>query len=271
MPEPLRCVVTGGSLGIGAAITRGLLERGASVVVGCRDVSRAAGLAPIGTENRLTAERLDVSDPAEVRQFSQRLFARWDHLDVLINNAGASFPTYRESVDGYELSFATNVRGGFLLTRALLPLLKTASGRVVHVGSAAQYLRPLRTEQLPRKSGFYRHEWVYAHSKRAQFEMSEAWAARLEGVTSVCAHPGVVATPGVADAFPRYHRMLGKMLPRPEAGADTALWLATEKEAAGLNGGLWWNRKRQPADLVSWTRSDPAERAKLWKLLERCP
>ena len=272
-----RCVVTGGSLGVGAAITRGLLAQGAEVVVACRDVARAEALrptlAPADAQPRLHLERLDVSSLAEVRSFAARLASRWPRLDALVNNAGASFALRRLSADGHELTFATNVLGGFALTRALRPLLRNAEGegRVVHVGSAAQYLRGLRTERLLDVRGLYQHELVYAHTKRAQFELSERWADVLdeEGITSTCTHPGVVSTPGVADAFPLYAKAIGPWLPAVEDGADTALWLASSREVAGRTGGLWWRRERQPADVVPWTRTPASERERLWRTCER--
>jgi len=271
-----RFVVTGGSLGIGAEITRGLLERGAEVLVACRDVARAEArrreLVIDGGE-RLTIVRLDVSSLAEVHAFAAGLAERWPRLDGLIHNAGASFPRRRLSVDGHELTFATNVLGGFALTRALRPLLREAggSGRVVHVGSAAQYVCPLRSARLLAVRGVYMHERVYAHSKRAMFELSERWAEELdeEGITSTCCHPGLVATPGVADAFPRYFRAVGPLLPGAEVGADTAIWLASSPAVAGSTGGLWWRRARRPTDVVPWTRGSAAEREALWRLCER--
>lgn len=272
-----RCVVTGGSLGLGAAITRGLLARGAEVLVACRDVARAEQLrptlAPPDAQARLRIERLDVSSLAEVRAFAETLASRWPRLDVLVNNAGASFPLRRLSVDGHELTFATNALGGFVLTRALRPLLRNAEGegRIVHVGSAAQYLRALRTDRLLDLRGLYQHELVYAHTKRAQFELSERWAEVLdeEGITSTCAHPGVVSTPGVSEAFPRYAKVVGPWLPAVQEGADTAVWLATSREASGRTGGLWWRRERQPADLLPWTRTPTSERERLWRTCER--
>lgn len=272
-----RFVVTGGSLGIGAAIARGLLARGAEVLVACRDTARAEArrreLADRDSDARLTIARLDVASLAEVHAFAAALAGRWPRLDGLIHNAGASFPRRRLSADGHERTFATNALGGFALTRALRPLLRRAggAGRVVHVGSAAQYLCPLRSERLLAVRGVYSHELVYAHSKRAQFELSERWAETLdeEGVTSTCCHPGLVATPGVTDAFPRYARMVGPLLPAADVGADTAIWLAASPAAAGSTGGLWWRRARQPADLVPWTRTASAEREALWRLCER--
>jgi NAD(P)-dependent dehydrogenase (short-subunit alcohol dehydrogenase family) len=272
-----RCVVTGGSLGIGAAITRGLLVLGAEVTVACRDVARARQahdeLAPAEARARLSFERLDVSNLAEVRAFADRLRARWSRLDVLVNNAGASYAVRRLSADGHELTFATNVLGPFALTRALRPLLRRAEGRarIVHVGSLAQYLCRLHTARLIDLRAPYLHGPVYAHSKRAQFELSERWAEVLdeEGITSTCAHPGLVATPGVREAFPLYYRVFGGVLWTADAGADTAVWLASSAAVAGVTGGLWWMRAPQPADVLPFTRAPTRERDRLWDLCAR--
>jgi len=261
-----RCIVTGGSLGIGAAIARGLAARGAQVIIACRDVvrgerTRAAIAASTGA--RVTVERLDVSRLDEIDAFA----AAAGPVDVLVNNAGASFPEPRRSADGLELSFATNALGGFALVRALRPKLRPGA-RVIHVGSIAQYLVRLRTDELFRDRGRYRHELAYARSKRAQFELSERWAAELapDGIRSACVHPGLVSTPGAASAFPRYHRLVGRLLPDPSRGAATALWLAG---GAGASGGLWFANARQPADLLPWTRTPAEERERLWRACER--
>jgi NAD(P)-dependent dehydrogenase (short-subunit alcohol dehydrogenase family) len=257
-------VVTGGSLGIGAAITRALLGRGYTVIVGCRSPERARGLGA----GRLEVEKLDVSDVGSVRAFAARIAARHSRIDVLVNNAGASFQELRRNAAGLELTFATNVQGDYAVTDALRPLLRNADGRgrVVHVGSAAQYLLPLQTSALLSATGPYIHGAIYAHTKRAQYELSEAMAERLDadGITSTCAHPGLVATPGVAEAFPTWSRVAGRVLPSPEEGADTAVWLATAPEIAGSTGGFWWRRTRQPADVVPWTRARRGERSRLW-------
>lgn len=272
-----RCVVTGGSVGIGAAIVRGLLARGADVVVACRDTGRAEAnrhdLLAGGAGARLTVERLDVSSMSEVRAFAARITARWPSLDVLVNNAGVSLPVRRLSAEGHELTFATNVLGGFALTRALRPLLRRAEGRarIVHVGSIAQYLARLRTLRLLDLRGPYVHELVYAHTKRAQFELSERWAEVLDddGISSTCAHPGLVKTPGVVEAFPRYARLAGDLLPSADEGAETVVWLASSPQVAGMTGGFWWRRARQPSEIFPFAGASEAERDRLWSTCER--
>jgi NAD(P)-dependent dehydrogenase (short-subunit alcohol dehydrogenase family) len=266
------CVVTGGSRGIGQGVVCGLVARGATVVVACRDV--AVGEAVHGTfaPGRVAVERLDVSSLAEVRVFARRIGERYGRLDVLVNNAAATFARPERSVDGLELAFATNVLGAFVLTRELMPLLRaTSPARVVHLGSSAQYLRRLDVDALLDPPRPYVGELVYAHTKRAVAELSRRWAERLaeHGVVSNCVNPGLARTPGVRRDYPVYHRLTGRMLRTIDQGADTALWLAVSRAGARHTGGFWFDRERQPEHVVPWTRARPEETDRLWAVCER--
>jgi NAD(P)-dependent dehydrogenase (short-subunit alcohol dehydrogenase family) len=270
------CVVTGGSRGIGLAIARALAVRGATVTILCRDGTRGAEARDAidaecrgaGTAGRAYVEPVDVASVGAVRDFVARFRTRFARLDVLVNNAGAFFASRRRSADGLELTFATNVLGGFHLTHALFPLLSAAApARVIHMGSAAQYFRALDVDELLSNDRPYLGEWVYAHSKRALCELNERWAAHLcrAGVTSNCTHPGLVATPGVEHGFPLYNRLFGRLLRDLDQGADTAVWLATSRAAAGVTGKLWFDRAAQPSHLLPFTRCRPAEVDRLWE------
>ncbi len=268
------CVVTGGSQGIGLGITHGLASRGATVIVVCRDARRGElarqGLAG---RDRVVVESADVSSVASVRDLADRIADRTDRVDVLVNNAGAVFDAPARSVDGHELTFATNVLGAFHLTALLAPLLRAAApSRVVHVGSAAQYTQRLDVDALLRVAWPWVGAVAYARSKRALAELSARWAERLAtSVTSNCMHPGLTATPGTSRSFPRYHRALSSALRDVDQGADTALWLAASPAAAGVNGGAFFDRVARPLDVVAWTRSDPREVDRLWdECASRC-
>jgi NAD(P)-dependent dehydrogenase (short-subunit alcohol dehydrogenase family) len=270
------CVVTGGSEGLGYGIASALAARRATVVVVCRNVERGEAarrsIAEACGADRADIEHADISSVRAVHDLAERIGARYGRVDVLVNNAGAVFDTRRCSLDGLELTFATNVLGGFALTRALVPLLRVAAqSRVVHVGSAAQYMRRLDPEALLTPRGAYAGELVYAHTKRAVCELSARWAERLapERITSNVMHPGLTATPGVARAFPVYQRAVGRALRTLEQGADTAVWLAVAGEAAGETGGFWLDRARQQEHVVPWTKVAADVVDRLWAECER--
>src|ERR1700733_14199298 len=137
-------LVTGANTGIGKEIARDLARLNARVLLACRSEERGqAALDEIvaDTGNHKTELRLlDVSSRASVLAFAKELRAREPELHILVNNAGVWLDERRTSVDGVELTWATNVLGVHLMTRELLPLLERggrpgASARIVNVAS----------------------------------------------------------------------------------------------------------------------------------------
>jgi NAD(P)-dependent dehydrogenase (short-subunit alcohol dehydrogenase family) len=263
-------VVTGASRGLGHAIARGLACRGATVVMVSRDPTRAeAARRAVEAEARgaeIALEIADLSSVEAVHALAERVAARWTRVHGLINNAGLSLFERRDSVDGHELTFATNVLGGFVLTSLLTPLLaRAAPARVIHMTSAAIYTQRLDTSALLTARP-YHGALQYARTKRAQVELNTIWVPILaaHGITSTCVHPGLARTPGVEEGFPIYNRLAGPLLRDADQGADTALWLAASPSAAGRTGELWFDRAPRPAHVVPWTESPRAEAERLF-------
>ncbi len=129
-------LVTGASAGIGAATAEALHRQGFRLILGARRVERLERLA-----ERLDARfhTLDVTDPASVRKF----VARIDHLDLLVNNAGAAFgkdSIERAVEERWREMFELNVMGVLRMTRSLLPALRASGdGHVINVGSIAGF------------------------------------------------------------------------------------------------------------------------------------
>src|ERR1017187_6619808 len=136
------CVVTGASSGIGKATALALARRGARVVLICRNKQKGEDAA---REIQALAGReasdlmiADLSVQQQVRAVAAEYNNKYKQLDVLINNAGATFPKRVESPDGMEMTLAVNHLAPFLLTNLLLDRLKmTANSRVVNVNSDA--------------------------------------------------------------------------------------------------------------------------------------
>lgn len=134
-------LVTGASGGIGAETARALAAHGATVTLACRDTVRGEAVAARIREATAGAtvhvEALDLLDLASVRACAARVLARGGPLHVLINNAGVMACPLARSPDGWELQFATNHMGHFLLTSLLRPALYAETpARVVCVSSA---------------------------------------------------------------------------------------------------------------------------------------
>jgi NAD(P)-dependent dehydrogenase (short-subunit alcohol dehydrogenase family) len=267
------CVVTGGTAGIGLGIARGLAALGATIVVVGRDPARGEAavreIAAAGGGRRVALELADLAGVDAAHALADRLLAHHDRVDVLVNNAGVSLWELSTSPDGLERTFATNVLGGFVLTRRLLPaLLRAPRARVLHMTSAALYAGRLDVRALlSTDTRSYDPAARYANTKRAQVELSALWARALapSSVTSSCVHPGLAATPGVAANFPLYHRLFGPMLRDAAGGADTAVWLAASPTVTGRTGELWFDRAPRPLHIVPWTRAPRGEAQRLWQ------
>ncbi|HWP42199.1 MAG TPA: SDR family oxidoreductase [Blastocatellia bacterium] len=139
-----RCaIVTGGTRGIGRAITFALLERGASVLLCSRsagDVARAVDELGKRHEGRVFGVECDVSDSAQVDALFREAVRRLGRIDILINNAGRGSESYVEDMgDGEWLSvLGTNLSGVFYCCRAAVPLMKRAGGGyIINIGSLA--------------------------------------------------------------------------------------------------------------------------------------
>jgi len=241
-------LVTGATGGIGKEIARGLAKAGGRVIIGARNADKGAAVREEIVKDAAGAQvevrRLDVSSQASIRAFVERFDV--EQLDILVNNAGAWFSDRRQSVDGYELTFATNVLGPHLLTKLLLPKLR---GRIVNIvsGLAANYDAGDLMFDTRKYDGFK----VYAQSKQALRMLTWGLAARLDGkgVTVNAAAPGFVKTDFNQNAHGFTASMINVMVKMfgatPAKGADTPLWVATAPELDGVTGKYFDGRKEK--------------------------
>jgi NAD(P)-dependent dehydrogenase (short-subunit alcohol dehydrogenase family) len=266
-------VVTGPTSGIGAEIALQLAGLGAHVVLACRDADKgAATLAAIREKTgsrQLSVLLVDTSSQASIRQFARELESKYGRLDVLVNNGGVNLRKRQLSVDGIECVFATNVLGYDLLTRELLGLLRAqAPSRVVNVASTFAGNLDLDDLEFTRRA--YDPVKAYQQSKACDRLLTWAFARRFEGsgVTFNAMCPGLVQTGLYRDTAPPLRLMLkviGAFHGRSvQQGADTAVWLASAPEVAGVSGKLFELRKEIPCQFRKLDDED-----RLWRECER--
>lgn len=275
-------LVTGASSGVGLAAAEGFARLGAGVRLLVRDerrgeASRAEVVARSGNDD-VRVDLCDLSDLGAVRRLAQRLCQELGRLDVLVNNAGALVNERTLSVDGIELTFATNVVGPFLLTNLLVPLLtkgslakKGSPTRIVNVSSGGMYTQRIHLDDLQMSEEEFDGPTAYARSKRAEVMLTEVWAQRLRetGVVVHAMHPGWVDTPGLRSSLPRFHRVTKPLLRTPMQGADTIVWLGAAAEPGRSSGRFWHDRRQRPTHLLPWTKETLGERERLWAECER--
>ena len=198
-------VITGGNTGIGLETAVDLAKRNARVILGCRSVERGERAAVevrkrSGNDNVVFVQ-LDLASLDSVRKFAAKILEEEARVDILINNAGIISGCYKESPDGFELTFAVNHLGHFLLTNLLLTRLKEApAARIVNVG--ARLYKHLKTFDFDH----FNHKdpvrfmgmlnMAYVQSKLANVLFTLGLEKRLKGtkVTVNVLHPGVIRT-----------------------------------------------------------------------------
>ena len=240
------CMVTGANSGIGKATALELAQMGATVVMVCRDRARGEeARSEITTKSRNNAVDLllaDLSSQQSIRQLVGNFQHHYTHLHVLINNAGATFPGRRETVDGLEMTLAVNYLAPFLLTNLLLDVLKaSAPARIVNVSSVTQKSGYIQMDDLQEVKR-YRPMRVYGQSKLAVVLFTYELARRLQGtgVMANCLHPGFVATnfaqSDVGPAVRLLVKLIGSFGASPQEGAKTSIYLASSPDVEGVTG-----------------------------------
>ena len=188
---------------------------------------------------------------------------RYDHLDVLINNAAVFTRQRTITADGYETMFATNHLGPFLLTNLLLERLKAAtSARILTVTAPSTTKIALEDLQAEQKFSAMR---VFGASKACNLLFTYDLAHRLAGttVTVNAFYPGIVKTPLMREA-PAPLRWLNPVFGQsPEPVAQSVVYYASSPEVQGMTG-LLFNKSRQSINSSPYTK-DWAVQQRLWE------
>ncbi|KUO04719.1 SDR family NAD(P)-dependent oxidoreductase [Streptomyces caeruleatus] len=293
-------IVTGASAGLGEITAGELAAAGHHVILACRSPERGEATAERirarTPDARLEVLELDLASLESVRTAAGKLLADTGRppLHGLVCNAGIQVVNgVQQSADGYELTFATNHLGHFLLIRLLVDHIATP-GRIVLVSS--------EVHQGPHKSmGFPAPRWQhpkaladpaqtelgdspkagrvrYATSKLANLYLTYELARRLDGrdITVNAFDPGLMPQTGLDRDWPKwtqrsYHAMapvLVRILPGARSvarsGGDLA-WLATSPDVAGVTGTYFSGRRQRASSPQS---QDASLAAQLWEISE---
>jgi NAD(P)-dependent dehydrogenase (short-subunit alcohol dehydrogenase family) len=278
-----RAIVTGGSSGIGIETARALAGAGAEVTLAVRDTSAGERVAG-EIDGDVRVGRLDLADQSSVRAF----VAGWNGpLHILINNAGVMMlPDLQRSPEGWELQFATNHMGHFVLATGLHEALKAAgTARVVSLSSVGHLLAPVDFDDLHFERRAYDPAIAYAQSKTANVlfavEAHRRWSA--DGITVNAVHPGAILESNLARHIdPAYLEQLRtsgvyryKTL---QQGAATSVLVATWPPLEGQGGHYFEHANEAPVvDAPVTTQGgtgvaayaiDPANAERLWEVSE---
>ncbi|HWO58355.1 MAG TPA: SDR family oxidoreductase [bacterium] len=212
-------LVAGGTGGLGRAVSLAFLAAGAEVIVTYRSESEFAALRESAPPSvSLAGQKVDVTDAAQVGAMVADIVARYGHLDALVNTVGGysgGATLWETAPDVLEQMLALNLRAGFVLTRAVLPvMIKQRRGALVNIAAKAA-LDPAA------RGG------VYAASKAAALAMMDALAKEVRGtgvrVNSVL--PSTIDTEANRRAMPQANHA---KWPKPDEIARVILFLCSD-------------------------------------------
>jgi len=272
-------VITGATSGLGRATALRLAQKGAFVVIVARSNARANEvideIKKKGGKGQFIVA--DLSSMKETKEAAESIAGVIDRLDVLINNAGAHFPKYRETREGFESTLALNYLSPFLLTHHLIEQMKqTASdygeARVINITSI-MHKSPINWDDLNYENTTYHSNIAYYQSKHLLTSFTYYLARKLKetDITVNCIHPGLVKTALIHSdyAFP-----MNLIVPivdffigeSPEQASETPFWLSSSNEAKNINGEYVHHRKIKN----SWppTRDEDAQ-TRLFNVTQR--
>jgi len=273
-------VITGGNTGIGKEAAVALAGRGAQVVITSRNEERGRSareeIADRSGNDSVEVMSLDLASFTSIRSFAADVLDRFDHVDVLVNNAGLILRRRAETKEGFEETFGVNHLGHFLLTDLLLERLRaSAPARVVVVSSdahkGARQGLDFDDLQAERK---YKWAKAYSKSKLANIYFARELAHRLDGtgVTVNALHPGFVRSEfgrggdlgGIYGWGIKY--LASPFAISPEKGARTTIYLASSPDVESVSGGYFFKSKPSTPSAVA---QDDDAASRLWDASEK--
>jgi NAD(P)-dependent dehydrogenase (short-subunit alcohol dehydrogenase family) len=249
-------VITGATSGLGRATALQLARKGFFVIIVARSKTKSNEVIEQikgegGKGQFIISDLLSMKDTKEA---AERISKVVDRLDVLINNAGAYFPQYRETSEGFESTLALNYLSPFLLAHHLITRMeKTASehreARIINI-SSIMHKAPINWDDLNYRETRYNSSSAYYQSKHLLTSFTYYMSRKLRdtGITVNCIHPGFVKTALAQSDYPFPMNMIVPIVgffigELPEQAADTPVWLASSAEAKDISGEYIHHRR----------------------------
>ncbi len=239
-------IITGAGTGMGFEEAKAVAGKSFHTIMACHhpeaaEERRQAIVRETGNEH-VEVVGIDLANLSSVRRFADQINVRFQHLDLLMNNAGTLETGLHITQDNMERTVQVNYVGPYLLTRLLLPLMGEGS-RIVNMVSLTYRVGSLDFPDFfrrGRKGSFWRIP-IYSNSKLALtlFTFDLAERLRDKGITVNAADPGIVSTDII-----RMHNFIDPLtdiffrpfIRTPRQGADTAIRLLLDEDKATQTG-----------------------------------
>lgn len=250
--EQKLAIITGANGGMGATLVRDIANAGYYVVMACRDLGKATPLYEQLKQqhpDQIQLKKLDLASFESIKKFANEIQQEFQHIDLLLNNAGTLCHKAEETTEHYEKTVGVNYLGHYVLSHLLLPLMGQGTRVVNMVSLTVRYGHLKPTIFQPVKQKDFNRFVTYSDSKKAFFyftiDAAEKWAER--GISVNCADPGIVST----NIIRMGNKVVDKLcdlffrpiIKTPTKGASTMLMLALDPTLEGKTGGLYVNKK----------------------------
>jgi len=269
-------VITGVTSGIGKETALGLAKKDHALYLLVRNVPKGEALkkdiiAQTGNKN-IHVVKCDLADLQSVREAADELNGKLVSINVLINNAGGIFAEKQLTKDGFEMTFATNHLGHFLLTLSLMPLLEKGHARVINVSSSAHQMGKPNFDDIQWAQHKYSAWRAYGMAKLYNLYFTKSLAEKYadKGVSSFAVHPGLVKTNfwgGTSGLLNKVMQLLlTPFMISAEEGAKTSIYLATEPGMEAKSCQYFVKSRLKKSSVLSWSE---ANRNKLWDISKK--
>lgn len=244
-------LITGSTDGIGKQTALELAEQNNKVIIHGRDKGKCLKtieeIKSRANNQEIDFVVADFSNLDEVKQMAEEVKSKYEHLDVLINNAGVFLKKRMTDEKGVELTFKINHLAHFYLTYLLFDLIKKSNdGRIINVSSIAHENADddLTDLMLEKNYSGYR---AYANSKLHNILFTYALHRRIKNsnVKVFALHPGVISTKLLYEGF----RISGSPL---SVGAETPVYLATSENLLTGSGKYFIKKKPTRSSKISY-------------------
>jgi len=276
-------IVTGANTGIGKETVKDFVNRGATVILACRTVSKGEEakkdiVADTGTSpDKIHVRQLDLGSLKSVRKFTEEFLAEFPKLHILVNNAGVMMCPFSLTEDGFEQQFGVNHLGHFALTNLLLPRIKESGPktRIVNLSSLGhKSFAYFKMNDLLWKENKYSDLYAYGQSKLCNVLFTKELHKRLADtdITVYAVHPGAVATDLIRH-YPKVQAVLRIIYPyglnlfvkMPKDGAQTSIYCSVQEGIENLSGEYFADCAREKSHKWSY---DVDKQQELWKVSE---
>ena len=257
-------LITGSTSGIGKETAIKLVKLGAHVIIHGRDELKTHNTIELirnETNNpKIDGVYADLGSFQQIKEMAKILHERYDHLDVLINNAGVIRANRNLTEEGLEETFMVNYIAPFLLTNLLIDLLKKSkAARIVNVVSQvhSNHLDLINLQYKREYSGVK----AYARSKTCLIMFTYLLAEKLKqsNITVNCLHPGIINTKLLEAS-------MGAPLGAPvSVGAENLIYVAIEEKLKKRSGKYFNNKRTEPSKEITYNKKIQKE---LWQKTE---